>query len=515
MDKFTDRYMTALIILLAFLLRLPEFFISLAYDEIWTLSNFAPLPVRRLLFDLELPNNHPLNSILIKILSNWSPSAEFIRLPNLLAGLGCIALMGLLLKQFHGRIASWAGMLFMAVNAPLVVYSMQARGYTLQLFFLMLYAYSTVTVAQNKLSGRRRLVYHLLILSSVLCAIITLPTSALYLLGITLILWNYYHWRIKPQPWWGTLLLSGALALFYILLNLSGLLAARQWGEDVSGASGFICFLGKTLYLVLPLGILPFALVGIWRERKYLPGTAAALMLIFGSAYFTNGGGARVYLPLTLLAIYYAAIGVTTCYQAFAENHRKILFPAVFILVGASFFLQMPLWSFPNYHPVISTVEKLPPETLTVFPAGDSYPALWNSNGKMAIFYAHNLENKSRKRTLLLINRRHIISGMDGTFAEKNFPMPFSGQSGSIDRLPTTSYELEAITGDFPADRPVIAVLHLIYTNSTFKTWRSKIQALSQNPGDVLFLNGFFTVERIPAPSVCIFFIFTIHLLKK
>ena len=87
MEKISASRIVIAIFLLAFLLRLPEFFSSLAYDEIWTLSNFAPLKIRQLLFDLELPNNHPLNSILIKFIASFDPPVEFIRLPNLLANL--------------------------------------------------------------------------------------------------------------------------------------------------------------------------------------------------------------------------------------------------------------------------------------------------------------------------------------------------------------------------------------------------------------------------------------------
>ena len=69
MARFSVKHIAIGIVLLALLMRLPEMFISLAYDEIWTLLNFANLDFVRLLFDLELPNNHPLNSILIKLLT--------------------------------------------------------------------------------------------------------------------------------------------------------------------------------------------------------------------------------------------------------------------------------------------------------------------------------------------------------------------------------------------------------------------------------------------------------------
>ena len=45
---------------------------NLTYDEWWSLLNFAPLSTLRILTDLSLPNNHPLNTLCLKILHNFS-----------------------------------------------------------------------------------------------------------------------------------------------------------------------------------------------------------------------------------------------------------------------------------------------------------------------------------------------------------------------------------------------------------------------------------------------------------
>lgn len=500
MEKISASRIVIAIFLLAFLLRLPEFFSSLAYDEIWTLSNFAPLKIRQLLFDLELPNNHPLNSILIKFIASFDPPVEFIRLPNLLANLGSIALVGIMLKRFYGQVAAWMGMVFMSINAPLVVFSMQARGYSLQIFFLLLFAYGIIALQEKDLSKKRRWIFSLLIVLGSSCAMITLPTSSLYLAGIVLILWNYKKWGVKNVSGAGVIVLAGVLALLYILLNYHGLMAARKWGTALSGSREFFCWLGETLYWVLPGGVLPFTLWGIWCQRKNSWGLAAALLLIFLSACFTNGGGARVYLPLTVLAAFYGAIGFAGIYARLANsgNKRKIITLAAILLSAGSYVYQLPLWKLPNYHPLLAEVEKIPSGTLIIYPAGDSYPVLWNSQGKAAQYYSNSLQDQSLQRTLLLINRNSVISGADETFAEKNLPLPFSGKLGKLGSIPITEYTLQKVTGDFPADRPLIAVLHLVLSKSTFQSYSKSLQELVFNKSDILLLNCFFCGAELP-----------------
>ena len=48
MEKFTAKQLASGILLIALLVRLQDFFITLSYDEIWTLKNFVQLPVSKL-----------------------------------------------------------------------------------------------------------------------------------------------------------------------------------------------------------------------------------------------------------------------------------------------------------------------------------------------------------------------------------------------------------------------------------------------------------------------------------
>ena len=258
MQKFVQRYLLYLILALALLLRLPEYFISLAYDEIWTLQNFAPLNIGKLLFALELPNNHPLNSILVKFISAAALKPETIRLPNLLAALGSLLLVWQLAKRAWGSHAAYWSIFFLTLSAPHLVYSVQARGYSLQIFFLLLYAAGLVETNKEKCN----IYAPLAAIAGAVGAIITLPTSCIYLCGITLILWNICNYQKPRKSVLITVILSAVLAAAYILCNLPSLLAARQWGEKITSASGYFLY----LVTVFPFSTHTSLICLIWRK---------------------------------------------------------------------------------------------------------------------------------------------------------------------------------------------------------------------------------------------------------
>ena len=173
MEKITAKQLFTGILLIAFLLRVSEFFTSLAYDEIWTLNNFIQLPVAKLLFDLSLPNNQPLNSILIKLMCALPLNVEFIRLPNLLAGIIAIVLAGYLAWRMAGKRCALWSMFFMAVNAPLTVYSAQARGYSLQVMFLLVFACGLVKLLEDQQTQKRSVGAASAVIFSALASVIT------------------------------------------------------------------------------------------------------------------------------------------------------------------------------------------------------------------------------------------------------------------------------------------------------------------------------------------------------
>ena len=297
MPKLTAKQLTICIVLIAVLLRLPEFMITLAYDEAWTLINFAPLPVKQLFFDLALPNNHPLNSVLIKLIAEFTLPVDFIRLPSMLAGIGAILLAGAIVKKLWSDTAAYWCMFFMAVNAPLAVYSAQARGYMLQIFFLLLYTYCVINSYYRQKNSRNPLPADCGVILCALASVTVLPTSSLYLAGITVILWNGINFKKIPRRLLITLTVAALLSATYLLINFNDLQTARHWGTSISSSTGFLSWMWENTVMLVPLFLLPLMIVSLYRERQYLIGIAAYFLIIFGSGILTNGGSARVYLP--------------------------------------------------------------------------------------------------------------------------------------------------------------------------------------------------------------------------
>ena len=129
-DRRLHRLLWGGVLLIGIAARLTHLFSGLEYDEIWTLENFAPLPLSRILTDLALPNNHPLNTLGVWICATLFQSPWSIRLPALLAGLGALPLMALVAFLWSRKwLAAWVATLIFALCTPVILYAQQAREY--------------------------------------------------------------------------------------------------------------------------------------------------------------------------------------------------------------------------------------------------------------------------------------------------------------------------------------------------------------------------------------------------
>ncbi len=481
MQKFVQRYLLWLIIAAALLLRLPEYFISLAYDEIWTLQNFVPLSAGELFFDLELPNNHPLNSLLVKFIASVTLAPETIRLPNLLAALGSLLLVWYLTKKCWGGRAAYWSIFFLALSVPHLVYSVQARGYSLQIFFLLLYA-AGLTGCH---SGKKSFYCSLAAIAGAVGAITTLPTSCIYLCGITLILWNLSGCRKPGKNEIITVAVSAILALTYILINLGSLLAARKWGGEIVSASGYCLFIGNTLYMLVSPVLLVFLAWGAFKARKLWWSAAALLIMLFGSALFTNAGPPRVYLPLAAAGAILCGIGAAALHEKVKEKYRMLFVLGVVLISCAAYQLQMPVWRFTNYIPVINEALDLPPEVLVVYPASESFQVLGTSSGKTAVKYEQQLFGTPTR--LMLIKSSGEITGGDEKYTQQTAVIPLNGEKNRLGGVAAVIYDLEAVTDALDADAPLIAI-----------AYNSKIVPALTGQGNALMLNLFFHNSHLP-----------------
>jgi uncharacterized membrane protein len=137
-DKY-DLYALAAITVLGAAIRVAYLFQPLKLDEISTFFAYTRGPLLLALTKNTPPNNQLLHTLLVKLsislfgLHDWS-----IRFPAFLAGVLLIPLTYYLFKQMFNR---WSGLIaagLVAASSPLIDYSTNARGYTLQAMLFMI-----------------------------------------------------------------------------------------------------------------------------------------------------------------------------------------------------------------------------------------------------------------------------------------------------------------------------------------------------------------------------------------
>ncbi len=106
------------------------------YDEAFTYLNYAGRPLAEALTDYGAPNNHFLNTLLVRTAASvLGEQAALWRLPNLLAGLGTLILAAAIAKRWFGGIAAVVALAVTCVSPVMAHFSVLARGYGLSLFF--------------------------------------------------------------------------------------------------------------------------------------------------------------------------------------------------------------------------------------------------------------------------------------------------------------------------------------------------------------------------------------------
>ena len=102
------------------------------FDEATTVTLYASSPWYLGLANYSQPNNHLLNTLLIRMCMVAGGSREWlIRLPALLAGLLCLPLIYFYARLMYSRPAALLALAWLAVSLPFVDMSTNARGYTM------------------------------------------------------------------------------------------------------------------------------------------------------------------------------------------------------------------------------------------------------------------------------------------------------------------------------------------------------------------------------------------------
>ena len=235
MKRIPRRYLVIAIILLSLVL-CARWVLSLPleYDEIWTLENFSQLDSWRIVNDLALPNNHPLNTLFVKLWSTCVTMAQMIRLHSLVSGVIAVALTGVLARGiFHNRRAGAWCMLFMALSAAVVGYASRARGYAPQLLFVLLFGCGVVWGAPRLRRFVPRFVPEAAVIVGALGAVLAVSSAPIFLAATVLAALPLY--RRRPVGW--KLVTAVAIAALlsgaYLVVNYQALLAAQQWGHEL------------------------------------------------------------------------------------------------------------------------------------------------------------------------------------------------------------------------------------------------------------------------------------------
>ena len=436
-----------LLLLFACATRLNNIFAALDYDEIWTMTYFSSKGIKAIFTELSLPNNQVLNSLCVKGILALEAPLWCIRLHSFIAGVLAVMLtipIGIRLGGSRG--AGFWSACFLLCSAPAAAYSQLARGYELQIFFLLLYTWGLLFAGVKK--------YHLWAAGAVAAggvgAVLTLPTSVIYLGVITLCAF-FARPRMPDKK---LLMLLGAGVLFcgfWYGINLSQFRAGQQFGTVITSHKAFFTFAFNTLDALVPVLWCPFLLGGLLllpRRRGAILACGIALVLL--SAFVTRGGPVRVYIPLAVFAALLCGAGVDRlCRKA----GKKWFVPALCALLccAGGFYFNMKTWAPPDWYALFAKGRSQPQSTLVIYSGTNSFPVMWNNQ-------PHSLADNSARiaapllEKLLCFTAKGELNGVDEKFNESTLPLKTRGIPADGGYL----YSLEAISVPSDGDEVIL-----------------------------------------------------------
>lgn len=406
MSPRTQRFLQlgAAIAVFALVLRLPWLWNALEYDEIWSLQNYAPLSLGKILTDLGLPNNHPLNSLWLKCVAGFD-SRPLLRLHSLLAGVGTVIAGGwFALYWFRRRSAALWTMACLAVSSPLAAYSQSARGYSLQCFFLMLFALSAVSIQPRFRPRRVKYLPEIGVVVSGVGAIWSVSSSALFLFPMSLVaLWyGFRRWRCGEREYAGLAAFAvfGVFTLAWYASLWNVMKGAQGWATPITGT---VMYLEAVIRVCGELGVPLAALLLLAMYRRNRAVAAAALFPLV-AAIWTNLGGARVYLPLA------AAAAVMT---GGLSARVKRLGWGLFAVFAALSLAVLSVWTATDWYRLFDEASALPEEVLVIYRATECYPVAKNNEGRADRDFFRRLTYAGNKPRKLVMVGTAQLSGTD------------------------------------------------------------------------------------------------------
>ncbi len=435
---------------------------GLEYDELWTAEHYATRPVGDIFHDLTVPNNHPLHSLAVGLslhlfgISTWS-----IRLPAFIAGCALLLVLPWLLwsgkRPFVVIVLATAWLAFMP---DIVHYSQTARGYSLQILWLVLHAgLLWLTFMRLPLPPSR--IWCSIIFLCGIAAILTIPAAILCLAPMTalhfLALQPWQAGRMRTWLWCRqhlsillTHLATLGCAVLWLAVHAGDLAQGQQHGVTIlswqawwAGCTQVACELFAWPWLLLAL---------ISLAKRETRAAAAGWLVLVTFVVLTvpvfKLGPTRVYTYLLPFFLVAASEGVEAIRQAWKKPQ------GIYLYLVASALAALPLIWLPqqlrrleptDWSKLVPMLDqKLGNDSYLLFPVWSGYPMRYSCMPAIGASLLRRIPKGDRQQLVMVEDCRQI-SGIRG---EKNdtaciiIPATIQGQMSNEMEVQIATYPL-------------------------------------------------------------------------
>ena len=474
MFKSKEKFLLLILLIAAAAVRGFLLFRDLEYDEIWSLENYAILPLTKIFSDLATPNNHPINTLLIKLLWFGKENFWMIRIGSLLFSLGSIGLLFLLGRKLFNRTAAWYAAVAGAFLPPMIISGTTARGYAGEIFFLLCFAYSLIN------SRRGSVIWSIAAAVSGLLAIISLPTAVLYIAPVA-IFYLLYLWKKRKIFPVQTVIFSLAalLCAVWFSINFNSFIQQKQFKAEISCFNEFFqWFYSAMAENGIWLWLLPIIFI-ITTRRKICWILSAVILFPLAAAVITSPGPARVYLPA-------AAAGIMLCGSV--STAKKWRYHLMLILLIQQILISYPERTEEKKIGRILNAANLN-NSIKIYPPTAGYPLRWNHPESVETFFTSLISAAQKDICILFVPEKDKISGVSLDGNTVSLPLPFSLQNNQpyVLRLQKTQI--------VPANTLAFAIFPPMPQENLKALYRNL------NPAKVIFLNNWLTIPLKTAES--------------
>ena len=331
------------LIIFAAALRIPTLGSPLIEDEAISFNRYIDVPWQKLIFFYQDTNQHTLFLLISKFFIWVFGETEIIyRLPSFLFGVLSIPLMyrlGLVMK--FSRSSAVLAALLMTLSWPHLKYSMEARGYGITIFLVLLVIFSAIQLLNNS-----RWVWGGVLIGSGFAITMALPSNLFFLGSLTIftIMGGWFEseknrlnlkrlfWIAIPQ-----LIMFALIAVYFLVIY-----EQLKYGKDIQPQS----LDGKKIFEITELLVAPwgffiylFFTIGAWRLKEVRERIIfASVFLIPMILTVITGalGYARIYIYWLPFIFLLSAYGMTEVIVWLKNRTGKLVYG---LGVGVIFFL--------------------------------------------------------------------------------------------------------------------------------------------------------------------------------